>query len=333
MQSEKNVFSWLISVILIIALTFVSHSCEAKKEMKKYGPYLAVLEYEETGEFLPEDTKIYVDENGGSMLGKHYHLSCIPVIPENRILGQSSTCSETDKGYLYVPYESLATGQSVALLSDTKIPSPEKYHAFEAVVCGYYKHKDTSVSTSIYPVLKVSPDSYHGSLIDYAAPVISEVEPDESVTEDNVTLTLDKIEYRGNLSRVFLTLKNDGGSRVVIREFSLTCDGEELCGEMVGLVFNPIESLTPFYDKNDVNYPLMIDSGQSAQGVYVIKPCTKYKPLEISMDLADVRYNFDSTADEAVILDDKPEIKLSYDLPEEMIRYEPSTETGTTAKE
>ena len=334
MSDYKNIGMRFACILLSIVCLTAYNYFKDKKEKKENGPYLAVLEYEETGEFVPENMKVDIDERGGDMLGRHYLLTCAPVAPLNDIDRMNFVFSKTDKGYLYSPVKSAVTGQAFALLCDTEIPSPEKYHVLESVICGYYKQKSMAGVTSLYPLLRVIPDSYEGSLLDYSALLRNEIEPAKSVTEDDLTLTLDKLEYRGKLSRIFVTLENNSETRVACNNFSVTCDGKELCGEMNGVMNFPLETLLPYYDENDVAYfPLALDPGQSVQGIYVIETCTGKKPLDLALTHAEVLYNLGSTEDELVQIGDKHVLQLSYELPEELFKNDPPTESGTIPEE
>lgn len=202
----------------------------------------------DTQEYLPEG-KGFFDTNN---IGKRYKLLCrIIDDPEKNWYGYYYTYVadlrskyEIFNGFTFHP----------ALISEEELPR-DRYIELECLVTGHYNVKYNNDSGKVgetFPVLKVlQVNNSDCKLIDYTAPLIKTEKINQSVSENGLTLTLDKIEYRGKLNRYFFTIENKSGRIVIITNPMIKCNGIPISGISIANGFAPDKVLEKLYEKDD----------------------------------------------------------------------------------
>jgi len=233
-----------ILIFFAIAIIRFASSCAAN------APKLVIEQnVVDTQEYLPEGEGFF-DTND---IGKRYKLLCrIIDDPEKNWYGYFYTFVED----LRSKYDELFNGFTFrpALISEEELPR-DRYIELECLVTGHYDVKYNNDSGKVgetFPVLKVlQVNNSDCKLIDYTAPLIKTEKINQSVSENGLTLTLDKIEYRGKLNRYFFTIESKNGRLVIITHPMIECNGIPISGISMVDVFTPDKVLEKLYEKDD----------------------------------------------------------------------------------
>lgn len=232
-----------ILIIFAYVIIRIAFSCTAN------APNLVIEQnVVDTQEYLPEGEGIS-DTND---IGKRYKLLC-------RIIDDPE---KNRYGYFYTYVADLRSKYDIfngftfnpALISEEELPR-DRYIELECLVTGHYNvkyKKDSGKVKETFPVLKVlQVNNSDCKLIDYTAPLIKTEKINQSVSENGLTLTLDKIEYRGKLNRYFFTIENKSGRIVMVNNPMIECNGSYISGISIANVFAPDTVLKNLYEKGD----------------------------------------------------------------------------------
>lgn len=205
-------------VILLIGIMFrvVPSLIEA---LGKQPQYELAQQVTDKGEYLPADEYFSPKEN----IGMHFLLACKPKndvqkydpdVVKNKKKKKYHSPEKTEDGYLYYYVINLRNPKLEYLLLSDERYSSGNYMEFDCIVTGSYTiHLSNAItsqeSTETLPVLKVvKVKNTDCKKIDYAAPLITVDKPKTTVTKDSVKISLDRVEYRKNICRFFLTVEN-----------------------------------------------------------------------------------------------------------------------------
>ena len=264
--NEKETNNYLnrlvyIGVLLILFLI---------PKVKDYFTYKPKLWYEpsvaETGNYLSAEENFYVTDEDQIHMGDRYLLSC----------KLSHTPEETKNGYMYSFVEDISKNdRQFMLISDERLPTG-KYLQLDGLISGYYyvKYKNKGgIAGRYYTVLKVTNiKETDGNRIDIAAPLERTEEPNCSVSQDGITFSLDKIEYRGPVSRVFFTLKTPADRYLIQYDLYFKSGGEMLSGTFTVGRYVPPYGISSYYSSDDIAFlPVQCEPDSVYNGIMVIK--------------------------------------------------------------
>lgn len=216
--------------------------------------------------------------------GKHYQLACHPGV-----------YTETKLGYLYVTFNlrSPAMTDSTAhlfhkyplagILTDEILP--DENMIIDGYLCGKIEHESLAGTVVTSPVLRLTGIAESGmSTMDTMAPLKSTAEPELSVEEEGVTLSVDKLEYREALNRVFMTIENNSDKDCYISNTLIVSGAEELSGLMLLGKYTPPSSLSAFIEDSDISVPLHIPPDTRQALTLVILPVTEDQPIDFTVE-------------------------------------------------
>ena len=266
-----------------------------------YDPNVA-----ETGKYLSAEENFYVTDEDQIHMGDRYLLSC-------RL---SHTPEETKNGYVYGPVDDIRKDdRQFMLISEKELPTG-KYLQLDSLVSGYFYVKYGSKggkAGKFFTVLKVTDIKKTGeNRIDFAAPLERTEEPNCSVSQDGITFSLNKIEYRGPVLRVFFTLETPEDRPLMQYDLYFESSGQKLSGTFVGSYYTPPYEISSYYSSNDIEFlPPKCEPDSVYNGIMVIKTPDPGEPI-----YANYKY-YDYTESEFLENDPSPKaIQLSYQ-PEE----------------
>ena len=226
-----------------------------------YDPNVA-----ETGNYLSTEENFYVTDEDQTHMGDRYLLSC----------KLSNKPEETKNGYTYGFVDDIChDNRQFMLISDEQLPRGE-YLQLDGLVSGYYyvKYKTKGgKSGRYYTVLKVTDikETFEKRL-DAATPIERTEEPNCSVSQDGITFSLDKIEYRGPISRVFITLKTPVDRYLYQYDLYFESGGQQLSGTFsVGHYIPPYEISSYCSAEDTVFLPIKAEPDSVYHGIMVIK--------------------------------------------------------------
>ena len=238
--------------------------------IEDYYTHRPVLWYDpnvaETGNYLSTEENFYVSDDNQTHMGDRYLLSC----------KLSHKPEETKNGYTYGFVDDVCHDErQFMLISDEQLPTG-KYLQLDGLVSGYYyvKYKTNGGQSGRYfTVLKVTAiKKTGGKRIDYAAPLERTEEPNCSVSQDGITFSLDKIEYRGPISRVFITLKTPVDRYLYQYDLNFKSEGQQLSGTFsVGYYIPPYEISSYCSAEDTVFLPTEAEPDSVYHGIMVIK--------------------------------------------------------------
>ena len=250
-----------IAVFLIIKLITTGADNNKYKPELWYDPNVA-----ETGNYLSTEENFYVTDEDQTHMGDRYLLSC----------KLSHKPEETKNGYTYGFVDDVChDNRQFMLISDEQLPTG-KYLQLDGLVSGYYyvKYKTKGgKSGRYYTVLKVTDikETFEKRL-DAATPIERTEEPNCSVSQDGITFSLDKIEYRGPISRVFITLKTPVDRYLYQYDLNFKSGGQQLSGTFsVGYYIPPYEISSYCSAEDTVFLPIKAEPDSVYHGIMVIK--------------------------------------------------------------
>ena len=250
-----------IAVFLIIKLITTGADNNKYKPELWYDPNVA-----ETGNYLSTEENFYVTDEDQTHMGDRYLLSC----------KLSHKPEETKNGYTYGFVDDVChDNRQFMLISDELLPTGE-YLQLDGLVSGYYyvKYKTKGgKSGRYYTVLKVTDikETFEKRL-DAATPIERTEEPNCSVSQDGITFSLDKIEYRGPISRVFITLKTPVDRYLYQYDLYFKSGGQQLSGTFsVGYYIPPYEISSYCSAEDTVFLPIKAEPDSVYHGIMVIK--------------------------------------------------------------
>ena len=250
-----------IAVFLIIKLITTGADNNKYKPELWYDPNVA-----ETGNYLSTEENFYVTDEDQTHMGDRYLLSC----------KLSHKPEETKNGYTYGFVDDVChDNRQFMLISDELLPTGE-YLQLDGLVSGYYyvKYKTKGgKSGRYYTVLKVTDikETFEKRL-DAATPIERTEEPNCSVSQDGITFSLDKIEYRGPISRVFITLKTPVDRYLYQYDLNFKSGGQQLSGTFsVGYYIPPYEISSYCSAEDTVFLPIKAEPDSVYHGIMVIK--------------------------------------------------------------
>ena len=264
--NEKELSKYLkplvsIAVFLIIKLITTGADNNKYKPELWYDPNVA-----ETGNYLSTEENFYVTDEDQTHMGDRYLLSC----------KLSHKPEETKNGYIYSLVDDVRhNNRQFMLISDELLPTGE-YLQLDGLVSGYYyvKYKTKGgKSGRYYTVLKVTDikETFEKRL-DAATPIERTEEPNCSVSQDGITFSLDKIEYRGPISRVFITLKTPVDRYLYQYDLNFKSGGQQLSGTFsVGYYIPPYEISSYCSAEDTVFLPIKAEPDSVYHGIMVIK--------------------------------------------------------------
>ena len=249
------------TVTLIIFLIIAVSEYNKYKPELRYDPNVA-----ETGNYVSTEEYFDVTEKDQTHMGDRYLLSCEPL----------HTPEETKNGYIYSLVDDVRhNNRQFMLISDEQLPRGE-YLQLDGLVSGYYyvKYKTKGgKSGRYYTVLKVTDikETFEKRL-DAATPIERTEEPNCSVSQDGITFSLDKIEYRGPISRVFITLKTPVDRYLYQYDLYFKSGGQQLSGTFsVGHYIPPYEISSYCSAEDTVFLPIKAEPDSVYHGIMVIK--------------------------------------------------------------
>ena len=250
-----------IAVFLIIKLITTGADNNKYKPELWYDPNVA-----ETGNYLSTEENFYVTDEDQTHMGDRYLLSC----------KLSHKPEKTKNGYTYGFVDDVChDNRQFMLISDEQLPTG-KYLQLDGLVSGYYyvKYKTKGgKSGRYYTVLKVTDikETFEKRL-DAATPIERTEEPNCSVSQDGITFSLDKIEYRGPISRVFITLKTPVDRYLYQYDLNFKSGGQQLSGTFsVGYYIPPYEISSYCSAEDTVFLPIKAEPDSVYHGIMVIK--------------------------------------------------------------
>lgn len=226
----------------------------------------------DTGIYLTAEDSTYVTKQDEENLGKHFCIVC--KIPEaQRLKGD----------YLYGPVQDIVSGKTFVLLSDE--PLKRQQLAVDGLLCGYIEGEKIGNRTTIYPVMRVcSYEANDQTAYELTAPVQRVETPEISASGQGVTLTLERVEYRGVLCRVCFTVENHSGERLYLREMKFRSGEKDLGGTLVVTNYVPPAQISKYLQgSNDVLPLLVFSDGDSTHAELSILPFAPEDTLEISL--------------------------------------------------
>ena len=250
-----------IAVFLIIKLITTGADNNKYKPELWYDPNVA-----ETGNYLSTEENFYVTDEDQTHMGDRYLLSC----------KLSHKPEETKNGYTYGFVDDVChDNRQFMLISDEQLPTG-KYLQLDGLVSGYYyvKYKTKGgKSGRYYTVLKVTDiKEKNKKRLDAATPIERTEEPNCSVSQDGITFSLDKIEYRGPISRVFITLKTPVDRYLYQYDLNFKSGGQQLSGTFsVGYYIPPYEISSYCSAEDTVFLPIKAEPDSVYHGIMVIK--------------------------------------------------------------
>lgn len=253
-------FGVFLIVFLICKKTVIEDYYTHRPELW-YDPNVA-----ETGNYLSTEENFSVSDENQTHMGDRYLLSC----------KLSHKPEETKNGYTYGFVDDVChDDRQFMLISDEQLPTG-KYLQLDGLVSGYYyvKYKTNGgISGRYFTVLKVTAiKKTGGKRIDYAAPLERTEEPNCSVSQDGITFSLDKIEYRGPISRVFITLKTPVDRYLYQYDLYFKSGGQQLSGTFsVGYYIPPYEISSYCSAEDTVFLPIEAEPDSVNHGIMVIK--------------------------------------------------------------
>ena len=275
-----------------------------------YDPNVA-----ETGKYLSTEEKFYVTDEDQTHMGDRYLLSC-------ELL---HTPEETKNGYMYSFVDDIRQDdRKFMLISDELLPTG-KYLQLDGLVSGYYleKYKNKGgLAGKYYTVLKVTNIKKSGeNRIDFAAPLERTEEPNCSVSQNGITFSLDKIEYRGPVSRVYFTLKTPADRHLIQYDLYFKSKGQMLSGTFTVGHYTPPYGISSYYSSNDIAFlPLECEPDSVYKGIMVIKTPDPGEPI-----YANYMY-YDYTEEE--LLENGPPINAADEVSTMQLKYQPETSAG-----
>ena len=253
-------FGAFLIVFLIRNIPVIEDYYTHRPELR-YDPNVA-----ETGNYVSTEEYFDVTEKDQTHMGDRYLLSCEPL----------HTPEETKNGYIYSLVDDVRhNNRQFMLISDELLPTGE-YLQLDCLISGYYyvKHETKGgKSGRYYTVLKVTDikETFEKRL-DAATPIERTEEPNCSVSQDGITFSLDKIEYRGPISRVFITLKTPVDRYLYQYDLNFKSGGQQLSGTFsVGYYIPPYEISSYCSAEDTVFLPIKAEPDSVYHGIMVIK--------------------------------------------------------------
>lgn len=112
--------------------------------------------------------------------------------------------------------------------------------------------------------------------MDVAVPTIASIEPNVSSSQHSVTVSVDKVEYAADETRVYMTIKNDSSEGVTadVYGIKLIMDGQQIAQDS-----NSTSSVEGNYA--ELNYD--IAAGASSSGILVFPAIEQNKDFQVSV--------------------------------------------------
>ena len=226
----------------------------------------------DTGIYLTAEDSTYVTPLGKENVGKHFRIVC-KVPKQQRVRGNR----------LYFPAQDIVSGRTFALLADEELEG--RQIAVDGLLCGYVEGEKIGNRTTFYPVMRVcSYEANNQTAYELTAPVQRVETPEISASGQGVTLTLERVEYRGVLCRVCFTVENHSGEQLYLREMNFRSGGKDLGGSLVVNRYVPPYQISKYLQGADEVYPnLVFSDGDSTHAELSILPFAPEDTLEISL--------------------------------------------------
>ena len=226
----------------------------------------------DTGIYLTAEDSTYVTKLDKENVGKHFCIVC-KVPKQQRVRGNR----------LYFPAQDIVSGRTFALLADE--PLEGRQIEVDGLLCGYVEGETIGNRTTFYPVMRVcSYEANDQTAYELTAPVQRTEAPEIRVSGQGITLTLERVEYRGVLCRVCFTVENHSGERLYLREMNFRCGEEDLGGSLVVNRYVPPYQISKYLQGADDVYPLLVFSdGDSTHAEISTLPFAPEDTLEIML--------------------------------------------------
>ena len=199
------------------------------------------------------------------------------------------------------------------LVSEEALPK-DSFSELDCLICGYYAYtpaiRYSNQSPRDYlPVLRVSKIlGLSDNKLDLLHPVQKSDEPELSVTEQGVTLTIDKVEYRGRFYCVYYSIDNQSEDKVKLSPLTVRHGVETLSGKIEDYSYKLPSQLEPYLDLSDEKLiSIALPHGNKRSGIQFFMPSHSDDPLDITIKATALSKN-----DLPISGRDDIELKLSY---------------------
>lgn len=261
-----------LGILLLIGLVFTVIKVWNKQD-KYFWIDKALVD---SGIYLTAKDPVYVTPDHRENVGKHFRIVCRN-LKEQRV---------GLKGVKILLAQDIVSGDPVALLEDE--PILEKQIEVDGLICGYYKVEDELNRSYYLPVMRVcSYAANRQTVYELAAPVQRVETPDVCVSEQGVSLTLERIEYRGVLCRVCFTVENQSEKDLYLWDMNFQCSGKDLGGVLAGSNYRPPYGISSYLEGAGEILPRsVIPAQESSHAELSILPFVPEDTLEIGMQFA-----------------------------------------------